>query len=218
VSAPPKTVLEASVAEAESIRAAVRAPDLEALGPRRTVATSADAPALAAMFQDPAVSDPIYDLPRPFTVENVRAWIETAAAEQSLGEGLLVLAWDENGALLSYSKFTVWPDRSSAELAGAVRADRQGQGGGSATVWRNFDWMFERLGVRLIGLTAAFDNVRSAKVIDAAGFVRMGERDGVRPDGTVRRSLYWEMTREAWRARLAAHPSSTDNPPRGGPP
>jgi hypothetical protein len=46
--------------------------------------------------------------------------------------------------------------------------------------------MFEALGVRLVGVTAALDNVRSAKVIEAAGFVRMGERDSVRPDGTVR--------------------------------
>lgn len=47
-------------------------------------------------------------------------------------------------------------------------------------------------------LTAATDNARSAKLIDRIGFVRMGERDAVRPDGTTRRSLYWEMTREAW--------------------
>ena len=32
------------------------------------------------------------------------------------------------------------------------------------------------------------------------GFNRMGERDAIRADGTVRRSLYWEMTREEWQA------------------
>ena len=31
--------------------------------------------------------------------------------------------------------------------------------------------------------------------------VRMGEREAVRPDGTTRRSVYWEMTRDEWRAR-----------------
>ena len=56
----------------------------------------------------------------------------------------------------------------------------------------------EQLGVRLIALTAALDNVRSAASIDAAGFRRMGEIDSVRPDGTTRRSLYWELTREEW--------------------
>ena len=61
--------------------------------------------------------------------------------------------------------------------------------------------LFEVLGLRLIGVTAALDNIRSAKAIDGAGFRRMGERDSVRPDGTVRRSLYWELTRDEWRLR-----------------
>ncbi|MBJ7411713.1 MAG: hypothetical protein JHD15_15290 [Phenylobacterium sp.] len=50
-------------------------------------------------------------------------------------------------------------------------------------------------------LTAALDNVRSQKGIDAAGFRRMGEREAVRPDGTTRRSVYWELTRDEWRQR-----------------
>jgi RimJ/RimL family protein N-acetyltransferase len=64
-----------------------------------------------------------------------------------------------------------------------------------------FGWIFETLGVRLMCLTAALDNVRSQKGIDAAGFRRMGERDAVRPDGTTRKSVYWEMTRDEWRQR-----------------
>jgi RimJ/RimL family protein N-acetyltransferase len=204
MSAPPKTVLQASAEEAAAIRAAVRAPDLAELGPGRVVANVEHAAALAAFFSDPAVSDPIYDLPRPFTVDNVRAWIEAADAQRERGEGLLVLTFAPDGELISYSRFSIWPDRSSGELAGAMRADRQGGGQGGAGMAVSLNWMFERLGVRLIGLTAALDNVRSARAIDHAGFVRMGERDAVRPDGTLRRSLYWEMTREAWRARRAA--------------
>jgi RimJ/RimL family protein N-acetyltransferase len=201
MSAPPKTVLEATPAEAAAIRAAVHRPDLATLGGGRAIATATDAEALTALLSDPAVSDPIYDLPRPITVDNVRAWIAACEAERERGDGLLVLARDADGELLSYSKFSVWPERSAAELAGAMRADRQGRGQGSATVGKNFGWMFESLGVRLVGLTAALDNVRSARLIDAAGFTRMGERESVRPDGTVRRSLYWEMTREAWLRR-----------------
>jgi RimJ/RimL family protein N-acetyltransferase len=62
--------------------------------------------------------------------------------------------------------------------------------------------MFDRLGVRLIGLTAALDNARSAKVIEAAGFEPMGERDSRKPDGSIRRSRYWELTKDKW---LALH-------------
>ena len=61
--------------------------------------------------------------------------------------------------------------------------------------------LLNALGVRLVGLTAAVDNVRSARVIEAAGFVSMGERESVRPDGSVRVSRYWELSREAWLRR-----------------
>ena len=110
---------------------------------------------------------------------------------------------DFGKGILSYSQITVWPERASAEIAGAMRADIQGAGGGGEGAVRSFSWMFDALKVRLIGLTAAPDNVRSIKLIDRAGFVRMGERESVRPDGTVRRSLYWEMTRDGW-AQLQA--------------
>jgi RimJ/RimL family protein N-acetyltransferase len=201
VSAPPKTVLAAGPEEAERIRAAVRDPDLAALGEGRAVAVEADAGALAAFLADPDVSDPIYDLPRPITVDNVRAWIQASGSERGRGEGLLTIARDAAGEVISYSKFTVWPEHSSAELAGAVRTSRHGGGRGGQGALHAFGWMFESLGVRLIGLTAALDNVRSARLIDAAGFVRMGERESVRADGTIRRSLYWEMTKEAWNER-----------------
>jgi RimJ/RimL family protein N-acetyltransferase len=201
MSAPPKTVLEAAPEEAEAIRQAVRHPDIAGLGPGRRVASLADAEAVAEFFSDPAVSDPIYDLPRPFTPANVSDWIEAIAVQQARGEALLVLTYDAGGQLISYSKFSIWPDRSSGELGGAMRASRQNSGQGRGGMAGSLNWMFESLGVRLIGLTAALDNVRSAAIIEGVGFAPMGERDGVRPDGTVRRSRYWEMTREAWRAR-----------------
>lgn len=204
MSAPPKTVLQTTHEEEAQIRAAVReAHGLDQLGGRRKVAAPEDAEALAAFLADPAVSDPIYDLPRPFTVANVRAWIEARARRREAGEGLLILTVDPEGRIEGYSEVAVWPERASGELIGAMRADRQNSRTGGAGMAASFDWMFETLGLRLIGLTAALDNVRSQKLIDRAGFVRMGERDVVRPDGTTRPSVYWEMTREQWRARKA---------------
>src|SRR5205085_5750010 len=117
------------------------------------------------------------------------------------GDGLLFVTLDEAGRVAGYSLIEVWPERASAELGGAIRADLQNRGRGGAGMAHTFGWIFETLGVRLMCLTAALDNVRSQKGIDAAGFVRMGERDAVRPDGTVRRSVYWEMTRDEWRMR-----------------
>ena len=195
MSAPPKTVLTATPQEEAAIRAAVR----NAQG--RTVAGPEHVDGLVALLSDPRVSDPIYDLPRPINRDTVGAWVAESEALRQEGRCILAVSLDEAGEVAGYSRFTVWPERSSAELAGARRADLQNSGQGAQGVAHSAAWMFEHLGVRLIGLTAALDNLRSAKAIDGAGFTRMGEVESVKPDGTVRRSLYWELTREEWRLR-----------------
>ncbi|MCU0890530.1 MAG: GNAT family N-acetyltransferase [Sandarakinorhabdus sp.] len=206
MSAPPLTVLAVPEHEAAVIRAAVRAADVALLGPGYRLAVADDVPGLLDLLSDPAVSAPIYDLPRPFTAAVIGSWVAEAQARQARGEAVLAVSVDADGRLSGYSYFTVWPERSAAEIGGAQRADRQNQGVGKAGAARSFGWMFEHLGVRLIGLTAAIDNVRSARVIEAAGFVAMGERESRRPDGSVRLSRYWELTRDQWRAQQAAAP------------
>ncbi len=198
MSAPPKTVLEVGPQEAAAIRRAVREASPE---DGRIVAGAEHVAGLTALLADPRVSDPIYDLPRPINLETVGRWVAECEAARQRGERLLTVALDEAGEVAGYSCFSVWPDRSAAEIAGAMRADRQNNGQGRAGVGRSIAFMFETLGVRLIGLTAALDNVRSAAAIDGAGFRRMGEVESVRPDGTTRRSLYWELTREEWELR-----------------
>lgn len=195
MSAPPVTVLTATPQEEAAIRAAVRAAE------GRLVAGPEHVDGLLALFADPRVSDPIYDLPRPFTRESVAAWVAESAALRQDGRCLLSVTLDPAGEVAGYSRVTVWPERASGELAGARRADLQNSGEGRRGVAQSIAWMFETLGLRLIGLTAALDNVRSAKAIDAAGFRRMGEVESTRPDGTTRRSLYWELTRAEWELR-----------------
>lgn len=199
MSAPPKTVLAATPEEEAAIRDRVRNADPLSFGPTAVIAEAGHVPALVDFLSDPAVSGPIYDLPRPINVETVARWVEDAERRRQAGEALLFLRMDDAGRIAAYSLITVWPDRSSAELVGAQRADLQNSGVGRLGAARTFGWMFDTLGVRLIGLTAALDNVRSSKVIEAAGFIDMGERDSVRPDGTIRRSRYWELTGEQWR-------------------
>lgn len=201
MSAPPKTVLDVSPEEAEAIRRAVRTADVSGLGPGRVRAGPEHVAGLVELLADERVSDPIYDLPRPINTENVARWVADGQAEAEAGVGLLLVTLDSAGEVSGYSKVTVWPDRSAAELAGGMRADLQNQGQGRSGMIRSFGWMFEALGVRMMCLTAALDNIRVHKGIDGAGFRRMGERDAVRPDGTIRRSVYWEMTRDEWRAR-----------------
>ena len=192
MSAPPKTVLTATPEEEAAIRAAVRAAE----GHR--VAGPEHVEGLTALLADPAVSDPIYDLPRPITRERVAAWVAENETLRQEGRCLLTVGLDEAGEVASYARYSIWPERASGELAGARRADLQNSGAGRQGVARSVAWMFEGLGLRLIGLTAALDNIRSAKAIDGAGFRRMGEVESVKPDGTTRRSLYWELTRAEW--------------------
>jgi len=201
MSTPPKTVLHASEAEANAIREAVRNADPTGLGPNRVLAEMKHVPGLVELLSDERVSGPIYDLPRPITTESVTRWVAERQAEHLAGEGLLVVNLDDQDRVSGYSHIAVWPERSSAEIAGALRADLQNQGQGGAGMRASFAWIFETLGVRLMCLTAALDNIRSQKGIDAAGFRRMGERDVEKPDGTIRHSVYWELTREEWEKR-----------------
>jgi len=175
----------------------VRNADVTKIHPRCVRATPAHIPALVELLADPRVSDPIYDLPRPIDADTVSAWVQDALARSELGECVLTVTPDEHGVLVTYSRF----ERAAAEIAGAYRADAQSVGLGKSGAATSFDWMFAELGVQLICLTAALDNERSARVIEAAGFTPMGEREGVRPDGSVRRSRYWEMTRTQWEHR-----------------
>lgn len=200
MSAPPKTILHASPAEEQAIRAAVRSADPATLGPGRVLASPVHAEGVLDLLSDPAVSDPIYDLPRPLTRATVTGWIAEAEALRTRGEALLILTVTPDARVMGYSRITVWPDRASAELAGAIRAGLQNTGSGGAGAAHTSGWIFETLGVRMMCLTAALDNIRSTRLIDRAGFRRMGERDGTRPDGTIRRSNYWELTRLEWNA------------------
>ena len=201
MSAAPKTVLRATPEEEAAIRAAVRQAGRDNA---RTLLSPAHEDALFSFFSDPSLSYWIYDLPRPLTIENTRAWIADRVMRHERGECLCTVTFNEAGEIASYSDTALWPDRSSAEITGGGRAERQNSGRGSANTASAFDFIFEVLGVRLMCVTAALDNVRSQRAIDNAGFVRMGGRDAVRPDGTIRPSIYWEMTREQWRARKAA--------------
>ncbi|UTP38996.1 GNAT family N-acetyltransferase [Phenylobacterium sp. LH3H17] len=195
MSAPPKTVLTATPEEAAAIRHAVRnVADRPIAGPEHV-------DGLLALFSDPRVSDPIYDLPRPFTRESVAKWVADSEALRQEGRCILSVSLDDAGQVAGYSRFTVWPERSAAEIAGGRRADLQNSGSGRQGVAQSVAFMFEVLGVRLIALTAALDNIRSAKAIEGAGFKRMGEVESVRPDGTTRRSLYWELSRDEWLRR-----------------
>lgn len=190
----PLTRITASAEKADAIRRAVRGVSFPPGGARR-LAQPDDAPAFFALIADRRVSDAIYTLPKPPTLDAARAFIARHIDEQARGEGLLILEVDASGAVLAYHDVQFWPEWAAAELGGANRPDRQNAGAGGAGAAAAFDWLFDVIGVDLICETAALDNIRTRRLLERIGFRLVGEIESELPGGGVRPSLYFEMTR-----------------------
>lgn len=161
-----------------------------------------DQDALFNFFSEPAVSDPIYTIEKPVTLESVARHIARKTEAQSRGEGILTAVFDENGQFVSYMDHLIWPEWSAVEFGGAVRPELQSKGQGRSGIFSSINWVFEDLGLNLLCFTAAPSNHRSVKLIDAMGMRRMGEVTSTGPDGRTRHSLVWEITASEWRDAL----------------
>lgn len=193
----PLTRNRTSLEREEEIRNAVRS--TTGTSPRGTarLATLDDAPALLDFFSEPRISDWIYSIPRPLTLETVTDFIAAHIAEREKGTGLLFVTV-EDGIVVSYSDYQVWPEWGAGELTGAMHPDHQSKGRGSATIKDSFSWMFDHLKLDLLTSTAALDNTRTARLMEIAGFTYKGEIESERTDGTRRTSKVWELVREDW--------------------
>lgn len=194
----PLTRKAAAPGRAQAIRAAVRT--ATHLGDSRP-ARAEDAAGLLGLWSDPLVHAPIYTLPRPLTEGGAAAFIEGHIAERAAAEGLLFVREGEGGQVMGYSDVQVWPDWAAGELGGALHPSLQGKGAGGRGAAASFAWMFEVLDLDLLCETAALTNVATQRLLDGLGFRRMDEVVSLRPDGTARESLVWEITRDEWAAR-----------------
>ena len=185
-----------SEAEAEAIRRSFQSPDLPS--DDAEFIRLEDAGALLEFLSDPAIHAPIYTLPSPLTIGSVRAFIEQHIAEQEGGEGLLYVRKNEAGQIIGYTDIQAWPQWGACELGGAIHPDLQGMRSGVDGARNSFDWLFKQMNISLICETAALDNVRTARLLDGLKFRRMGQVKSVKPDGTTRTSLVWEVTRDEW--------------------
>ncbi|MAN45515.1 MAG: hypothetical protein CMF04_04830 [Hyphomonas sp.] len=189
---------------AESIRQRIRKVDCMGEGPNASrLAMPEDAAGLLALLSDPAVHAPIYSLPRPLTLEAVQGFIDGHLEERERGEGLLLVR-EQNGQIMGYSDFQIWPDWAAGELGGALHPSQHSKGQGTRGAAQSFGWMFDALDLDLLCMTASLENTPTQRLLDGLGFARMGCVISTRPDGTTRESLVWEMTREAWQRRSPA--------------
>jgi len=195
----PKTRLPAPVEEAERLRDFVRAAELmngRIAGAR--VARTGDAAALAGLLAHESIGPRIYTMPNPINAETMTAFIADHLEQRERGEGILFASFNAAGEATAYFDVELWPQWSVAKFGGAVKAERQGRGFGGACGLAAVEWCFDQLGVLRICETTAVDNERSIRLLSRLGFRQMGEVISVRPDGTTRPSLYWEMSREDW--------------------
>jgi len=201
----PKTRTPASVEEALRLRDFVRRAELmdgRIAGAR--VARPEDAAALAEFLSHESIGPRIYTMPDPINAETMGVFIEDHLMQRTRGEGTLFVSFNTAGQATAYFDVELWPHWSICKFGGAVRAKRQGRGFGGACGLAAVEWCFEQLGVNRICETTARDNERSIRLLSRLGFLQMGEVISVKPDGSMRPSLYWELARADWLAAREA--------------
>ncbi|MEZ5982947.1 MAG: GNAT family protein [Parvularculaceae bacterium] len=164
---------------------------------------ASDVADLLDLLADPRVSRALYTIPQPVTRVWVADWIKRHGGEAETGDGLLMLARDISGAATGFVDLQVWPERASAEFGGGIRADLQSASMGTRGAAALFDWLFDGVGIRLIAMTNALDNVRTARLLASLDYCRLADRQCATPSGAMRPSMYWELSRDDWRARRA---------------
>lgn len=200
----PKTRIAVSEVEADRLREFVRQSELmngRIAGAR--VAGRRDAAALAGLLAHESIGPKIYTMPSPINEATMAIFIEDHLLQRARGDGILFVSFNGAGEATAYFDVELWPQWSIAKFGGAVKAQRQGRGFGGACGLAAVEWCFGQLGVNRICETTAKDNDRSIQLLSRLGFVQMGEVLAVKPDGSTRPSLYWELEREAWSAARA---------------
>lgn len=197
----PKTRSCVSSEEAERLRAFVRQAELmngRIAGAR--VARRDDAAALAGLLAHESIGPRIYTMPNPINADTMSRFIDDHLMQRARGDGILFVSFNGQGEATAYFDVELWPQWSIAKFGGAVKAERQGRGFGGACGLAAVEWCFDQLGVARICETTARDNDRSIRLLSRLGFVQMGEVTSIKPDGSTRPSLYWELERDAWDA------------------
>ncbi|HPI49273.1 MAG TPA: GNAT family N-acetyltransferase [Hyphomonadaceae bacterium] len=197
----PKTRTYVSSEEAERLRAFVRQAELmngRIAGAR--VARPEDAAALAGLLAHETIGPRIYTIPNPINAETMAPFIKDHLLQRARGDGILFVSFNGQGEATAYFDVELWPQWSIAKFGGAVKAERQGRGFGGACGLAAVEWCFDQLGVARICETTARDNDRSIRLLSRLGFIQHGEVVAIKPDGSTRPSLYWELEREAWDA------------------
>lgn len=132
-----------------------------------------DAPALAALLNDPGVAMGICSAPLPFTQLHASARILMIRAREMAGKDFVWAIEDLDGNIignLGLSETTI----GTMRLGYAYAADQWGKGYASEALLAVMDWASRHLTASEIRAEVFLDNPASARVLAKAGFTEIG--------------------------------------------
>jgi RimJ/RimL family protein N-acetyltransferase len=143
-------------------------------------ATDADADALAAAWQDPAVAaaNPV---PADRSPVAAARWLGSEPRRRAAGVALDLVACPLAGPPVVLGEVglrNVDGGRGRAEVGWWVAADHRGRGVARAAVRLLVDWALDRAGLVQVWARVAPGNTASAQVAAAAGLARLGAAGG----------------------------------------
>jgi RimJ/RimL family protein N-acetyltransferase len=148
-----------------------------------------DIPAIHAACQDPEIQHWIPLIPRPYTLEDARAFVA-----DEVGLGPHQFAIEESGRVVGSIGMGV-SDTGTAHVGYWCVADARGRGIVTRALQMLCRYGFEELGLGRIELIADPDNAASQRVAEKAGFTREGVLRShlVHPDGRRRDSVMFSL-------------------------
>lgn len=139
------------------------------------------------------------------TEEDLRGWIRTLLARQTLGTDLpFAVILQENGRAIGATRYLdIQPENRSLEIGGTWYARAyQGTAVNPECKFLLLEHAFEELGMVRVQFKTDLRNLRSQRAIERLGAVREGvlRNHKILPDGYLRSSVYYSILAEEWPA------------------
>jgi [ribosomal protein S5]-alanine N-acetyltransferase len=132
-----------------------------------------DAPALAALLNDPGVATGICNAPLPFTSLHASARILMIRAREMAGKDFVWAVENTDGTLIGTLGLTE-SGKGALRLGYAYHRDHWGQGFGTEALAAVMDWASRHLADAKIHAEIFADNPASARILAKVGFVETG--------------------------------------------
>jgi 8-oxo-dGTP diphosphatase len=154
-----------------------------------------DAPAVAALLNDPVMADFLMVIPHPFTDFDARTLVKAAWRRLTTGRGfdLLVVAKD-GGAPVGSAGIGLHDEGTRGELGFWIGRAHWGQGYATEATARMVAFARDALAVPRITATATVDNAASRRVLGKLGFAETGRTEKtVASSGETREAILFEL-------------------------